>query len=535
MNSQLIKNSLLENGTLTKSSPIQNDQLNSNPALNYVLCDSDSSRQQYQQQMTLAAQGVERWLSDPALYSGLDVASLARAINLNIADEPQPAEQVIEQALRQYLDHSLKVHHPHCVAHLHCPTLIISQTAELLMNASNQSMDSWDQSPAATVIEMKLIAWLRELVGYSTGDAGVFTSGGTQSNLMGLLLARDAVVQRVWGIDVRTQGLPPDAQRLRVICSSQAHFSVQKNMALLGLGYQSVVAIACNAQGQMDTQVLQQTIAQLQQDGYVIAAIVATAGTTDIGAIDPLQPIADIAKQQAIWLHVDAAWGGALLLSNQYRHWLDGMAQADSITLDFHKHFFQPISCGAFLLKDPAHFGLMHYQADYLNSAFDEMQGVPNLVARSLQTTRRFDALKLWMSLQHLGTAQFGALVERGIELAQQVAAKIADDAQLQLMIEPQLSSVLFRLNNPTDVLSLTPANLDLLNQQVADHLLYSGQANVGVTRFQEQTCLKLTILNPVITLPDLEKLLVLVKQQAAVLIQKIKTLETVSQWESLS
>lgn len=535
MNRSLLKVSKLKNNSQFESDNNNLDKKNAAQAEKYLLCNSASSRQQYKQQVALSTQGIDRWLSEPAMYSGVDVATLARSINLNIGNEPQSAEQVIEHALAQYLGHSLKVHHPHCVAHLHCPTLIISQTAELLMNASNQSMDSWDQSPAATLIEMKLMAWLRELVGYSAGDAGVFTSGGTQSNLMGLLLARDAVVQRVWGIDVRTQGLPPDAQRLRVICSSQAHFSVQKNMALLGLGYQSVMAIACNAQGQMDTQVLQQTIAQLQQDGCVIAAIVATAGTTDIGAIDPLQPIADIAKQQAIWLHVDAAWGGALILSNQYRHWLDGMAQADSITLDFHKHFFQPISCGAFLLKDPAHFGLMHYQADYLNSAFDEMQGVPNLVARSLQTTRRFDALKLWMSLQHLGTAQFGALVERGIELAQQVAAKIADDAQLQLMIEPQLSSVLFRLNNPTDVLSLTSANLDLLNQQVADHLLYSGQANVGVTRFKEQTCLKLTILNPVITLPDLENLLVLVKQQAAVLIQKIKTLETVSQWESLS
>lgn len=501
-----------------------------NQAEHFLLCNSEISRQHYQQQLEQAIKGIQQWLSEPVMYSGLDVSTLAQSIHLNIGNESQPAEQVIGQVLEHYLKHSLKVHHPHCVAHLHCPTLMISQTAELLMNASNQSMDSWDQSPAATLIEMKLMAWLRDLAGYSAGDAGVFTSGGTQSNLMGLLLARDATVKRVWNVEVRTQGLPSDAQRLRVICSSQAHFSVQKNMALLGLGYQSVVAIDCDAQGRMDINALEQTIMQLQKDDYVIAAIVATAGTTDIGAIDPLEQIAVIAQQYAIWLHVDAAWGGALLLSARYRHWLAGLAQADSITLDFHKHFFQPISCGAFLLKNSAHFALMHYQADYLNSAFDDMQGVPNLVARSLQTTRRFDALKLWMSLQHLGITQFGNLVEHGIDLARQIAACIKNDAQLQLMIEPQLSSVLFRLNCP----ELTANQLDLLNQQVADHLLQSGQANVGVTRFAQQTCLKLTILNPVITLPDLEQLLALVKQQASILLQPTETPQVIRQQECM-
>lgn len=484
---------------------------NQPPQQAWLLNRDESAINDYQSLMTQAIDSVAHWLKDSSMYSGQSVEALFKQIQLKVSDEGVGHEQAVSRAVEYYFNNSLKVHHPHCVAHLHCPTLVISQVAELLMNASNQSMDSWDQSPSATIMEIKLIEWLREKVGYCTGDAGVFTSGGTQSNLMGLLLARDAIVQGIWHRNVQQQGLPADASRIRVICSDQAHFSVQKNMALLGLGYQAVVAVATNAAGQMDTVVLQHSIEKLQSNGDVVAAIVATAGTTDSGAIDPLQEIAAIAQQHQIWLHVDAAWGGALLLSKRFYHRLNGLQLADSITLDFHKHFFQPISCGAFLLKNPQHFQLMHYQADYLNSMFDELQGVPNLVSKSLQTTRRFDALKLWMSLEALGANQFARLVDHGIDLAQQVSADMEQSDMLQLMAQPQLASVLFRVN----LKQCDDNQLDHLNQRTADNLLASGLANVGVTTYQQRTCLKLTLLNPSVTRADIVQLLALVEQQA--------------------
>ena len=141
---------------------------------------------------------------------------------------------------------------------------------------------------------------------------------------------------------------------------------------------------------------------------------------------------------------MDAAWGGALLLSEKYRHFLNGLELADSVTLDFHKQFFQTISCGAFLLKDARHYQLMRYQAAYLNSDFDEEQGVPNLVSKSLQTTRRFDALKLWMGLEALGKKQYAEIIDNGVTLAQQVAQFVVDQPQLELVMQPQLASVPF-------------------------------------------------------------------------------------------
>ncbi|MCZ3381722.1 aspartate aminotransferase family protein [Kosakonia sp. SOY2] len=471
--------------------------------LNPILSGSAQSIAAYQEAIEQSTQAVVQWLKQPEMYQGKTVAELRERINLEFTSQGLGNQAAIERAVEYFLKDSLSVHHPQCVAHLHCPSLVISQAAEVLINATNQSMDSWDQSPSATIIEMKLIEWLRAQVGYPAGDAGVFTSGGTQSNLMGLMLARDAFFARQ-GHSVQQHGLTGNLSKIKVLCSENAHFSVQKNMALMGLGYQSVTLVKTDAFSRMDVNDLAQKLAEAKANGEQVMAIVATAGTTDAGAIDPLADIAALAAEQQIWVHVDAAWGGALLLSEKYRHFLNGLELADSVTLDFHKQFFQTISCGAFLLKDARHYQLMRYQAAYLNSDFDEEQGVPNLVSKSLQTTRRFDALKLWMGLEALGKKQYAEIIDNGVTLAQQVAQFVAEQPQLELVMQPQLASVLFRFRPEKG----DTARVALLNQRIGDALLASGSANVGVTEADGVTCLKLTLLNPTVCLEDVKVLL---------------------------
>ncbi|WP_313625281.1 aspartate aminotransferase family protein [Kosakonia sp.] len=471
--------------------------------LNPILSGSAQSIAAYQEAIEQSTRAVVQWLKQPEMYQGKTVAELRERINLEFTSPGLGNQAAIERAVEYFLKDSLSVHHPQCVAHLHCPSLVISQAAEVLINATNQSMDSWDQSPSATIIEMKLIEWLRAQVGYPAGDAGVFTSGGTQSNLMGLMLARDAFFARQ-GHSVQQHGLTGNLSKIKVLCSENAHFSVQKNMALMGLGYQSVTLVKTDAFSRMDVNDLAQKLAEAKANGEQVMAIVATAGTTDAGAIDPLADIAALAAEQQIWVHVDAAWGGALLLSEKYRHFLNGLELADSVTLDFHKQFFQTISCGAFLLKDARHYQLMRYQAAYLNSDFDEEQGVPNLVSKSLQTTRRFDALKLWMGLEALGKKQYAEIIDNGVTLAQQVAQFVAEQPQLELVMQPQLASVLFRFRPEKG----DTASVALLNQRIGDALLASGSANVGVTEADGVTCLKLTLLNPTVCLEDVKVLL---------------------------
>lgn len=485
--------------------------------LNPILAASAQSTEAYQQAIAQSSAAVVKWLEQPEMYQGKTVAELRERIKLDFNPQGLGNQAAIERAIEYFLKDSLSVHHPQCVAHLHCPSLVISQAAEVLINATNQSMDSWDQAPSATLIEMKLIEWLRTQVGYQSGDAGVFTSGGTQSNLMGLMLARDAWFARQ-GHSVQQDGLTGDLKKIKVFCSENAHFSVQKNMALLGLGYQSVTQVKCARFARMDMDDLRHKLAASKANGENILAIVATAGTTDAGAIDPLREIAALAAEENIWVHVDAAWGGALLLSEKYRDYLDGIELVDSITLDFHKQFFQTISCGAFLLKEARHYELMRYQAAYLNSEFDEAQGVPNLVSKSLQTTRRFDALKLWMGLEALGQKQYAEIIDHGVTLAQQVAQYVDEQPVLELVMKPQLASVLFRYR-PAHLAHFSSADIALLNQRIGDALLESGRANVGVTEFDGVTCLKMTLLNPTVTLEDIKVLLTLVETTAQQLV----------------
>ncbi|MEI7249248.1 aspartate aminotransferase family protein [Pectobacterium versatile] len=481
--------------------------------INPILASSAQSIEAYQDAITQSSQAVMQWLQQPEMYQGKTVAELRERITLDFNPQGLGNQAAIERAIEYFLKDSLSVHHPQCVAHLHCPSLVVSQAAEVLINATNQSMDSWDQSPSATIIEMKLIEWLRTQVGYQSGDAGVFTSGGTQSNLMGLMLARDAFFARQ-GHSIQQDGLVGNLKKIKVFCSENAHFSVQKNMALLGLGYQCVTLVKTDRFARMDLNDLAEKVALAKANGEQILAIVATAGTTDAGAIDPLRAIATLAAEHQIWVHVDAAWGGALLLSEKYRDYLDGIELVDSITLDFHKQFFQTISCGAFLLKEARHYELMRYQAAYLNSEFDEAQGVPNLVSKSLQTTRRFDALKLWMGLEALGQQQYAAIIDHGVTLAQQVAQYVDEHASLELVMQPQLASVLFRFR-PQQLATADDATIALLNQRIGDALLESGRANVGVTEFNGVTCLKLTLLNPTVNLDDVKVLLDLVESTA--------------------
>ncbi|WP_287910311.1 aspartate aminotransferase family protein [Acinetobacter sp.] len=483
-----------------------------------LLCNDAKSIADYESAMAEATKAVAAWLQNDKMYTGGSIKELRQAISFNPSKEGLGLHQSLERMVELFLNKSLKVHHPHSLAHLHCPTMVTSQIAEVLINATNQSMDSWDQSPAGSLMEVQLIDWLRQKVGYGAGQAGVFTSGGTQSNLMGVLLARDWCIAKNWKDEngnpwsVQRDGVPNEAMRnVKVICSENAHFSVQKNMAMMGMGFQSVVTVPVNENAQMDVDALEKTIAHLQAEGKIVACVVATAGTTDAGAIDPLKKIREITTKYGAWMHIDAAWGGALILSNDYRSMLDGIELSDSITWDFHKHYFQSISCGAFLLKDEANYRFMHYEAEYLNSAYDEEHGVPNLVSKSLQTTRRFDALKLWMTIENLGEELYGSMIDHGVKLTREVADYINTTDGLEMLVDPQFASVLFRVVPEGYPIEL----LDTLNQNVADELFARGEANIGVTKVGNVQSLKMTTLSPVATLENVQNLLALVLAEA--------------------
>lgn len=442
-------------------------------------------------------------------YSGTLPGKLADAISSDFLPARQCSSHEILETLSTVVSNSIAVSDPATVAHLHCPPLIASLAAEVVISALNQSMDSFDQAPIATIVEQKLVRWLCAEAGLAATADGTFTTGGSQSNYMGLLLARDYFLQKKWKWSAQKSGLPPEARQLRILCSEVAHFTVEKSAAQLGLGTDAVLRVAVDQHFCMSTPALRKTLDSLRTQNLFPMAIVATAGTTDFGSIDPLAEAAALAQSAGSWFHVDAAYGGALLFSPRHCNRLAGIEAADSIAIDFHKLFWQPIPCSAFLLRNARNFDFIKMHADYLNPELHEQDGIPNLVTTSLLTSRRFDALKLWISFQCLGKTKLGAMIERTVELAHYASNVVRNTPSLELICEPQLSTVVFRY-----VPEQPAIDADEINAKIRQHLFDRGRSVVGHTRVHNRQCLKFTCMNPSVTESQLENLIELIVDQ---------------------
>lgn len=399
-----------------------------------------------------------------------------------LPDDGRPFADVIADVTKHILANGARPSDPRCAAHLHPPTLLSAAVTELAIGATNQSMDSFDQAPAATHVENRLIQRLAALLGLPARSSGVMTSGGSASNLLGLFLAREHA---------------SSGQR-KIVTSEAAHVSVRQAARVLGLGHDAVVAVPVDENGRMDLAALDAAL-----DLTKPLAIVATAGTTDSGAIDPLDAVADRAASTGAWLHVDAAVGAAFALSDRLRPMLSGLRRADSITADLHKLWWQPIGASALLVRDDANLVGLREPADYLNRPDDS--GVLNLVDRSLDTSRRFDALKVVVSLQSTGRKQLAGMVEHLVDLTAHAAEYVTSHPELELLCRPQTVTVLFRCAGRSDARNIA----------VQRELLASGRAVVGRTMLNGRVALKLTLVNPLATPADVEGLLDMIAEAA--------------------
>ncbi|MEU0386396.1 lysine decarboxylase DesA [Streptomyces chartreusis] len=462
---------------------------------------NDTTAEQYRRSVT---DGVERVAAKIATterpFSGVTVDALAPAIDAIDLDKPlHDTAAVLDELEDVYLRDAVYFHHPRYLAHLNCPVVIPAVLGEAVLSAVNSSLDTWDQSAGGTLIERKLIDWTTERIGLGPAADGVFTSGGTQSNLQALLLARE---------EAKTDTLA----KLRIFASEVSHFSVKKSAKLLGLGQDAVVSIPVDHDKRMQTVALARELERCKQDGLVPMAVVATAGTTDFGSIDPLPEIAELCEQFGTWMHVDAAYGCGLLASLKHRDRLNGIERADSVTVDYHKSFFQPVSSSAVLVRDAATLQHATYHAEYLNPRRMVQERIPNQVDKSLQTTRRFDALKLWMTLRTMGADGIGQLFDEVCELARGGWKLLAADPRFDVVVEPSLSTLVFRYI-PASVTD--PAEIDRANLYARKALFASGDAIVAGTKVGARHYLKFTLLNPETQASDIAAVLDLIAGHA--------------------
>ncbi|MER8116359.1 lysine decarboxylase DesA [Streptomyces sp. NPDC094031] len=449
-------------------------------------------------------EGVERVAAKLAAterpFTGVAVDELSPRVDAIDLDRPLgDTAAVLDELEDVYLKDAVYFHHPRYLAHLNCPVVIPALLGEAVLSAVNSSLDTWDQSAGGTLIERKLIDWTTARIGLGPAADGVFTSGGSQSNLQAMLLARE-------------EAKSDDPAKLRIFASAAGHFSVQKSAKLLGLGPDAVVTVPVDRDKRMQTVTLAHELERCLAEGLVPMAVVATAGTTDFGSIDPLPEIAELCDRYGAWMHVDAAYGCGLLASRKYRHRIDGIERADSVTVDYHKSFFQPVSSSAVLVRDGATLRHATYHAEYLNPRRAVRERIPNQVDKSLQTTRRFDALKLWLTLRVMGADGIGELFDGVCDLAVQGWDLIAADPRYDVVVEPSLSTLVFRYI-PAAVTD--PAEIDRANLHARKALFASGDAVVAGTKVDGRHYLKFTLLNPETTPSDIAAVLDLIAGHA--------------------
>jgi glutamate/tyrosine decarboxylase-like PLP-dependent enzyme len=354
------------------------------------------------------------------------------------------SEAAVLRRLRAVLDDSMRMSHPRLFGLFTPAPLPIAALADMAAAFMNQSPDAWKAGPAATEVEAGIVRLFARQAGLGRRAFGVLTGGAGAANLVALKMARD----RALGIGTRHRGLDARrARRLRVYASDQAHFSIARALDVLGIGADALESIPTGPDRRLPVEGLERVLARDRRRGLVPMAIVATAGTTSTGNIDPLPGIARCARRHRTFLHVDAAYGGALLFSRQHRDRLDGIERADTIAIDPHKWLFQPFSLAVLLARDRDRLrASCAIEPDYLRKDLEREPDRLDFYQHSLEGSRPFRGLKLDLTLRYYGREGLGALVDRTMEVARSLEARVLSDERFETCGSPvDLATVVIR------------------------------------------------------------------------------------------
>ena len=436
--------------------------------------------------------------------------------------EPTPAAEVIAEFSDRLAGGLMNSQHPRQFGYFTPPPLPMSIMGELLAQVANQGVDVWHAGPLAAFVEEEVVRWLCDLVGYGGSSFGLLTSGGVMANFMAMTLARDLHLGRIRGLSGPPRGR--DLEGARVYTSDQTHFSIARALDELGFPTDTLVVLPADEHFHLRGEVVAAAVARDREAGLTPFAIACVAGSTNTGSVDAIAELADVAAAEGLWLHVDAAYGGAARLSERDRDRVPDLHRADSVTVDPHKWFFQAYDIGGLVVRDGATLSAVfggrtpEYYRGGETVARDEQRVVDrddhadhadqlNFYKLSFEDTRRWRALKLWMTWKHLGTTGFGRLIEANDDLAAYLAARCAEADDFEaLPAVPELSVVCFR-HLPAglhgDALALN-AHQDHL--QAA--LEASGDGWLTTTRLRGATWLRAGIVNYLATEDDIDHLL---------------------------
>jgi aromatic-L-amino-acid decarboxylase len=481
---------------------------------------TDDFRSLAQEIVELCAQHLDTLDSKPIFpqTSGTEVEKL-------FADDwpEQPLQRAALNQLRDVASHS-RAQNGRFFGYVLGSGEPVAALADLVASILNQNVTAWRSGPAAAAIEHTVVGWLADAIGCK-GMSGTLCGGGSPANLMGLAMAREAKAP------ANEKGSQPGV----VYASAEAHMSIAKAVALLGIGRQNLRLIPCDDALRMRVDELQRVLQKDAAAGITPIAIIATAGTVNTGAIDPLPEIAGMASRYNAWMHVDGAYGALAALAAPEKFL--GLRFADSIALDPHKWLYQPLDCGCLLYSDAeAARRAFSFTGDYARSlSGDPVEGFA-FFEESMELSRRFRALKLWLSLRYHGKAAFRDSIREDLRLAQILAEKIGSSSDVQLLAPVTLSAICFRYRPPAmsdgaghdtseepaeaaaERESAAEAELNELNRNILDRVIRNGRVYLSNASLGVRFALRACITNHRTTEADIDEILTEVRAAAAVL-----------------
>ncbi|RJP89876.1 MAG: putative pyridoxal-dependent aspartate 1-decarboxylase [Desulfobacteraceae bacterium] len=448
---------------------------------------------------------------------------------------------VITCLIKDIAPHAVNVSSPYFVGHMTSAIPFFMVHLKTIITALNQNVVKLETSKVVSVVEKQVIAKIHRVI-YNNTEAfyrqhvqnadstlGVFTEGGTTANLTALWTARNAKFQPKNGFSrgIEAEGLAAayrawDIDRCVVLVSRRGHYSLRKAAGILGIGNDNVIPIDIGKNNRIDLSCLKRTIRRLETEEprTCILAIVGVAGATETGTVDPLEDLAEISARINTHFHVDAAWGGPTLFSKKYRHLLKGISLANSVTMDGHKQFYMPMSCGMLYLKDPAALDVIAYHANYVNR-----MGSVDLGIKTLSGSREANSLILDSALKIMGAKGYALLIDHGIETAAAFAEEIKRRDLFELMTPPVLNILTYRICPPRIRAILNTADddqrrainekLNTVNRRLQTIQRETGKSFVSRTTLLHNNnpndaivVLRSVIMNPMTTLAILNEIL---------------------------
>jgi glutamate/tyrosine decarboxylase-like PLP-dependent enzyme len=399
--------------------------------------------------------------------------------NQPLPQQGQPVEEVYEEFLENVHPYPIGNLHPRFWGWVFGTGTVTGALAEFLAGAMNTNSGDIDHH-SANHVEKQVLSWIKEMLGYPAEASGLLTSGCSAANLVGLTVARNAMAEH----DLRTEGVNAVGKKMVLYASQEIHSSIQKAVEILGLGSSALRLVPVDQHFKINLNALQGMITGDRQQGYQPFCVVAAAGTTNTGAIDDLDGLADICEREQLWLHVDGAFGAWAALAPAHQHLLRGMKRADSLAIDLHKWMYMQFEIGCILVRHPE----QHKQAFFLRPDYlARVEGgrgmtggdLPWLTDYGYQLSRSFRALKAWMSLKEHGAAKYSRLIQQNIDQARYLAQLVDSHEALQLLAPVSLNVVCFRYLRE----GLDDAELDALNQAILVELQEGGLAVLSGTR----------------------------------------------------